>query len=64
MSPAPNRAILVEFKGIKYIVSLLPESETTGLFYNAQVAIPEQRMHNAISYKQPATPMKMTTLKF
>ena len=40
ISPTLNRAILVECKGIKHVVSSSAKAETVGLFYNTQTALP------------------------
>ena len=50
VSPTLNRAILVECKGIKHVLSSLAEAETAGLFYNAQIAIPMQYILNSIGH--------------
>ena len=38
--PIVNRVILVEYKALYYVVSSTTKAKTSGIFYNAQVAIP------------------------
>ena len=58
ISPILNGAILVEYKGIKYIVLSSAEGEIAGLFYNAQIALPIRYILDVTGHKQLATPIK------
>ena len=58
ISPTLNRAILVECKGIKHVLSSSAEAETAGLFHNAQITIPMRHILDSIGHVQPATPLK------
>ena len=50
-----NGAILVECKGLKHVVSSAAEAEMSGIFYNAQTAVPIHRILEGIGHPQNAT---------
>ena len=54
----PNGAILVECKALRHVVSSAAESETVGLFHNAQMAISIQCTLEKLGQIQPPTPLK------
>ena len=56
--PDINRAILVECKTIRYVVSSAAEAETVGIFHNAQVVIPIRYILQQLGHPQPPTPIK------
>ena len=56
--PFLNRAVLVEYKTIRHVVSSAAETETAGLFHNAQVTIPIRRILEILQHSQPPTPTK------
>ena len=41
LHPNVNRAILIEYKALRHVVSSAAEADTAGIFHNAQVAIPK-----------------------
>ena len=53
--PTLNRAILVEYKRVKHIVTLSAEAETAKVFYNVQTAILIRHILDVIDHKQPQT---------
>ena len=57
-SPITNGAILLTCKTRRHNVASSAESETAGLFHNAQVAIPIRYTLNKIGHLQPATPIE------
>ena len=56
--PFLNRAVLVEYKTIQHVVSSAAETETAGLFHNAQLTIPIRRILEILQHSQPPTPTK------
>ena len=56
--PKLNGAILVECKTLPHVNSLAAESETGGIFHNAQIAIPIRRLLKVLQHPQPPTPIK------
>jgi len=53
-----NGAILVECKTLRHVVASAAESETGGLFHNAQTGIPIRITLEEMNHPQPATPLK------
>ena len=56
--PQLNGAILVEYKTLRHVVSSVAESETGGIFHNAQVSIPIRTLLQVLGHPQPPTPIK------
>lgn len=56
--PLLNGVILVACKILQHIASSAAESETAGVFYNCQLAIPIQNILEALNHTQPETPVK------
>ena len=56
--PVLNGAIHVEFKALKCVLASAAESETGGIFVNAQFAIPIRHTLIALEHLQPLTQMK------
>ena len=56
--PEVNGAILVICKALKHVVSSAAESETAGVFFNAQKAISIRYTLEQLGHQQPATPIK------
>ena len=53
-----NGAILVECKGLKHVVSSAAEAEMSGIFHNAQTAVPIRRILEGLGHPQKATRIK------
>lgn len=53
-----NGDILVECKTLRHVVESSAEAETTGVFFNAQNALPTQTNLIALNHPQPPTPIK------
>ena len=53
-----NRAMLVERKTLRYVVSSATEAETARVFFIAQTAMPMQHVLESIGHPQPPTPFK------
>ena len=53
-----NGIILFECEALIHIVSSAAETETAGVFYNAETAIPIRHMLKQLGYPQPPTPIK------
>ena len=56
--PNLNGAILVECKALKNVASSAAESETGGVFHNAQKAIPIRHILAELGHQQPPAPIK------
>ena len=56
--PNLNGAILVECKALKNAASSAAESETSGIFYNDQKAIPMRHILAELGHQQLPTPIK------
>ena len=57
-TPSLNGAIMVVCKALKNVVSSAAESETAGVFINAQLAIPIRYILDRLNHPQPPTPIK------
>lgn len=57
-NPKPNGAILVECCSLKNTTTSAAETETAGVFHNAQVAIPIRIALEELGHPQPPTPLK------
>ena len=53
--PTPFCPILVECKTLRHVVASSAEAEITGVFHNAQVAIPIRRLLHSLGHPQPTT---------
>ena len=58
ITPSLNGAIMVVCKALKNVVSSAAESETAGIFINAQLAIPIRYILDRLNHPQPPTPIK------
>ena len=56
--PPINAPVLVVCKALRHVVASAAESETAGVFINAQIAIPIRNTLEALGHKQPPTPIK------
>lgn len=56
--PPINAPVLVVCKALCHVVASAAESETAGVFINAQIAIPIRNTLEALGHKQPPTPIK------
>lgn len=56
--PTRNTPILVTCKTIHHFVSSAAESETSGVFINAEIALPMQHMLEYLGHPQPPTLIK------
>ena len=54
----PNGPILTECRTIKHVVASSAEAETSGLFHNAQTALPIRYLLREMGHPQPPTPLK------
>ena len=57
-SPPLNAPILVLCKTLRTVVSSAAESETAGVFTNAQLALPIRYILQCLGHQQPPTPIK------
>ena len=62
-TPKMNGAIHVECKTLRRVVSSAAETETAGVYHNAQVVLPIKIVLQALNHTQPPTPIKLTTLQ-
>ena len=58
ISPPINGNILIECKTIDHVVASVAEAETSGVFHNAQTAIPIIHLLEALGHKQPPVHIK------
>jgi len=58
VTPLPNGAILTKYRTLRHVVASAAEAETSGIFLNAQVAIPIRLALKALGHPQPSTPIK------
>ena len=58
ISPPINVNILIECKTIYHVVASVAEAETSGVFHNAQTAIPIIHLLEALGHKQPPVHIK------
>ena len=49
---------MVEYKTLRRVVSSAAESETGGIFHDAQVEIPIRTLLHKLNHPQPPTPIK------
>ena len=54
----PNGAVLVECKTLRRVVSSAAETETNGIFQNAQTGVPIRSILIQMKHPQPPTPLK------
>ena len=57
--PTIPKAILVQCKTLRHVVSLAAEAETVGFSYNVQTSLPIRLFLEALQYPQPPTPITM-----
>ena len=54
----PNSIILIKYKVLYHIISLVAKAETVGVFFNTQIALPIRYILKTISNLQLLTPIK------
>ena len=57
-APTLNAPILVLCKTLRHVVASAAESETAGVFTNAQMVLPIRYILDCLGHKQPPTPIK------
>lgn len=57
-SPTLNAPILVLCKTLRHVISSVAEAEITGVFTNAQMALPIRYILDCLGYQQPPTLIK------
>ena len=57
-APTPNGAVLVACKTLRGVLASAAETETGGVFHNAQTAIILKRALEALGHPQPPTPLR------
>lgn len=57
-SPTLNTLTLATCKTLRHVVSSAAESETAGVFTNAQIALPIRHILDCLGHQQPPTPIK------